>query len=215
MNINRKISAAILPLLAGIMLSATNSMATTPAAATNTRQAQIQRASMLEKNGRRAMTYIVAAQQLLSEQHREEAQQYLKKARKLLNTLNSDKLNKAGLLSIYSQLGVKKKTGLTRQLKQKLEKTHLDVISGKHKKVITALKKTGVELRYSFVDLPVAATLAKVESALKYLSEKNVQQARKTLADAEAGLIRNHIIINPSAAHKHIIQHPEHSQGVI
>ncbi len=218
MYTSRKSSVALLLLLAGLTLSVTNSMATTPIAATNTRQVQIQRAGEIEKSGRKAMSYIVAARQLLTEQHSEEARQYLKKAQKLLIKLNSNKLNNAGLLSIYSQLGVKKEKGITPQLRQKLENTHLDVIRGKHKKVIAALKNIGVELQYSFVDLPVAATLVKVKSALKSLSINNIQQAEKSLADAEAGLIREHMIINAAAnnrAYKHTAQHPEHSQGVI
>lgn len=211
-------AAALLLLLAGITLSATNSMATTPTAVTNTRQAQIRQASVFEKDGRKAMSYIVAANQLLSKQHAKEAHQYLQKARKLLLTLNAnitaDKTNVAGLLSIYSQLGIKKKVGLTNKLRQKLENTHLDVILGKHKKVIKALKAMGIELQYSFVDLPVAATLANVESALKSLSRKNIRQARGILANAETSLIHKHFIINASAkksAHIPTAQRAEHS----
>ncbi len=223
MYINMKNSAGILLLFAGMMLSVTNSMATTPTAAIDSREQQLQQAGILEKNGRRAMSYIVAARQLLSKQHSEEAHHYLKKARELLTTLKSkittEKDNLTGMLSIYSQLGVKREVGITKQLRQKLESTHLDVILGKHKKVIAALKNAGVELQYSFVDLPVAATLGKVESALKSLSRKKIQQARKILADAEAGLIRDHVIINASAKNrpdKHANQHTEYnSQGVI
>lgn len=223
MYISIKNSAAILLLFTGMMLSVTDSMATTPTAATDSREQQIQQAGVLEKYGRKAMSYIAAARQLLSKQHNEEAHQYLKKARELLTTLKSkittEKDNVTGTLSIYSQLGVKKEVGITKQLRQKLENTHLDVIRGKHEKVIAALKNIGVELQYSFVDLPVAATLGKVESALKSLSAKNIRQARKILTDAEAGLIRDHVIINASAKtrpDKHADQHTEYtSQGVI
>ncbi len=217
-----KNSTAILLMLAGIMLGATSSMAMAPASATDTREAQIRQASVFERDGRKAMSYIVAADQLLSKRHGEEAHHYLEKARELLLTLKAsviaDKTNVTGLLSIYSQLGVKKKVGLTNQLRQKLENIHLEVIRGKHKKVIKALKAMGVELQYSFVDLPVAATLAKVESALKSLSGKNIQKARDILASAEADLIRKHFIINASAknlAHTSTAQHTEYSQGVI
>ncbi|VAX12741.1 hypothetical protein MNBD_GAMMA24-1731 [hydrothermal vent metagenome] len=217
-----KISAALLLLLTGIIVVANNSMATTSAALTDTRQTQIQQASVFEKDGRKAMSYIVAANQLLSKQHSEEAHHYLDKARELLLKLkakvSADKTNVAGLLSIYSQLGIKKEIGLTDKLRQKLEHTHLDVIRGKHKKVINALKAIGVELKYSFVDLPVAATLAKVESALKSLSGKNIQKAREILADAEAGLIHKHFIINAPtknpARHTPTAKHTEHRQGV-
>ncbi len=219
---NMKNPVTLLLLLVGIILSPTNSMATTPSAVRDTRQAQIQQASVFEKDGRKAMSDIVAADQLLAKQHSEEAHQYLEKARELLLKLKAkvlaDKTNAVGLLSIYSQLGVKKEVGITDQLRQKLENTHLDVIRGKHKKVIAALKTLGVELQYSFVDLPVAATLAKVESALKFLSRKNIQKARKILAEAEAGLIHKHFIINASAknpTHTATAQQPEHSQGVI
>lgn len=217
-----KNSAAILLILAGVMFGATSSMAMTPAVVTDTREAQILQASVFEKDGRKAMSYIVAANQLLSKQHGNEAHHYLEKARKLLLTLKArviaDKTNITGLLSIYSQLGVKKEVGLTNQLRRKLENTHLDVIRGKHKKVIQALKAIGVELQYSFVDLPVAATLAKVESALKSLSRKDIRKARGTLVDAEANLVRKHFIINAATknpAHTSTVQHIEHSQGVI
>ncbi len=70
------------------------------------------------------------------------------------------------------------------------------MVRGKHQKVIEKLKSVGIELQYSFVDLPVATTLGKVESALKSLSVKNSKQAGEALADAEAELIHDSIVIN-------------------
>ncbi len=212
MNSIRKNSAVTLLVLAGMTFGSTaviaNTAMTQPASSTATgkaaplsaREAQIQQADVLARNGRKAMSYIVAARQLLSEQHEKEARQYLEQARDLLTKLKSEvsakKGNTSGLLPIYSQLGISKEVEITEQLKQKLETTHLDVVRGKHKKVVETLKNVGVELQYSFVDLPVAATLGKVESALKSLSEKNTKQASKALAEAEAELIHDSIVIN-------------------
>jgi len=212
MNRIRKNSAVTLLVLAGMTLGSTAGMAniamaqpTKPTAAGNpatlsARQAQIQQADALAQNGRKAMSYIVAARQLLTEQHEDEARQYLEQARALLTKLKSEvsaeKGNASDLLPIYSQLGISKEVEITKQLRQKLETAHLDVVRGKHKKVVETLKSVGIELQYSFVDLPVAATLGKVESALKSLSEKNSEQASKTLSDAEAELIHDSIVIN-------------------
>ncbi len=212
MNRIRKTSAATLVVLASMTLGSTagianiattqpaNSTATGKTATLSARQVQIQQADALAQKGRKAMSYIVAARQLLSEQHNKEARQYLQQARDLLTWLKSEvtaeKGNLSGLLPIYSQLGISKEVEITEQLKQKLETAHLDVVRGKHKKVVETLKSVGVELRYSFVDLPVAATLGKVESALKSLSVKKPKQASEALADAEAELIHDSIVIN-------------------
>lgn len=212
MNSIGKNSAVALAVLASMTLGSTAGMAsiatkqTASPATTSTpaklsaRQEQIRQAEILAQNGRKAMSYIVAAHQLLSEQHNDEARQYLQQARDLLTKLKpevtAEKGNASGLLPIYSQLGINKEVEITEQLQQKLETTHLDVVRGKHKKVVETLKSVGVELQYSFVDLPVATTLGKVESALKSLSEKNIKQASKSLADAEAELIHDSIVIN-------------------
>ncbi len=163
-------------------------------------QRQIHQASTLAQNGRKAMSYIVAARQLLSEKHGTEAHQYLEQAKGLLTKLKSnvttDNENASGLLPIYSQLGIREGVEITDQIKQQLGKTHLDAVRGKHRKVIEALKTVNIEMQYSFVDLPVVATLGKVESALKSLSAKNTRQASQALADAQEGLIRDTIVIN-------------------
>ncbi len=212
MNSITKNSAVTLLVLASMTLGSTAGMAgvatiqsASPAASSkpatlNAREKQIQQADALAQNGREAMSDIAAARQLLSEKHDDEARQYLEQARDLLTKLKSEvtteKGNTSGLLSIYSQLGINKEVEITEQLKQKLETTHLDVIRGKHKKVVETLKSVDVELQYSFVDLPVAIILGKVESALKSLSEKNSKQASEALAAAETELIHDSIVIN-------------------
>ncbi len=161
---------------------------------------QIRQADALAQKGREAMSDITAARQLLIKHHDEEARQYLKKARDVLGKLKAEMNDKEGdnigLLPIYSQLGISKEVEITEELRQKLETTHLDVIRGKHKKVIETLKNINVELQYSFIDLPIEITLGKVESALKSLSEKNIKQATKRLSEAEAELIHDTIVIN-------------------
>ncbi len=212
MHTTAKNSVATLLLLATTMFGVTAVMAAaTPAPTASTtatdahanlspEQQQIYQADVLAQEGREAMSYIVAARQLLSEQHGDEAHKYLEQAKGLLTKLKSKVTARnedaSDLLPIYSQLGVKEGVEITDQLKQQLGKTHLDAIRGNHEKVVEALKAVDIELHYSFVDLPVAATLEKVESALKSLSAKNIQQASETLAQAGAGLVHDSITIN-------------------
>lgn len=212
MHTNAKNSVATLLLFVTTALGATAVLAAPPTSSSKTitktgthttlssEQQQIRQASALAQNGRKAMSYIVAARQLLSGQHRKEAHQYLEQAKGLLTKLKSkitaDDENASGLLPIYSQLGIKEGVEITDQIKQQLGKTHLDAVRGKHRKVVEALKTVNIELQYSFVDLPVAATLGKVESALKSLSAKNTKQASQSLADAQEGLIHDTIIVN-------------------
>jgi len=208
-----KNSAATLVLLATTTFGATAVVAAatpTPAApiaavtgehtTLSPEQQQIRQADALAQNGREAMSYIAAARQLLSEQHGDEAHKYLEQAKGLLTKLKSEVTagneDASDLLPIYSQLGIKEDVEITDQLKQQLGETHLDVVRGHHEKVVEALKAVDVELQYSFVDLPVAATLERVESALKSLSEKNIEQASETLAKAGAGLVHDSITIN-------------------
>ncbi|NOX76353.1 MAG: YfdX family protein [Gammaproteobacteria bacterium] len=163
-------------------------------------QQQLLHADTLAQNGREAMSYIVAANQLLTDQHADEARQYLEKAKGLLTEIKSEidteKNNPDGLLSIYSQLGIHKEIEVTEPVKQQLQKIYPNVIRGKHKQVVEQLKTVDIELQYSFVDMPVAATLGKVEFALKSLSAKDSQQASQALADAQQGLIQDSIIVN-------------------
>ena len=214
MNVIQKNSAAALFLFAAMALEpmavlATTSLATnTPpaAAATHTQtatdagQQQLRQSETMMSEGREAMSDIVAAHQLLTKQHTTEAGQYLDKARVLLTRLKSevaaDKENTTGLIPIYTQLGVKEGVEITEQIKREVNKTHLDAIRGKHKKVVEALKDMDVELQYSFVDLPVTATLEKVESALKSLSEKNLHEASETLSGIGKNLVHDSIVVN-------------------
>jgi len=207
-----KKSAATILLLAATSFASTTILATTSTpsetAPATTRehtsltpeQQQILQAHALARKGREALSYIVAARQLLSDQHGDEAHQYLEQAKELLTKLESDIIaedkNTSDLLPIYTQLGVDEEVEITDQVKQKLSKTHLDSVTGNHKKVVAALKTVDIELQYSFVDMPVAATLEKVESALSSLSEKNILQASQALAAAQEGLIHESIIIN-------------------
>ncbi len=199
-------------LLATSALGATVVMAATPApvsavpattseaAEPSPQQAQIQQADSLAQNGREAMSYIVAAHQLLSEQHGEEAQKYLEQAANLLTKLQAQvtagNKNVTDPLPIYSQVGVREGVEITDELKQQLGKAHLSAARGKHKEVVETLKAVDTEIQYRFVDLPVTATLKKVESALQSLSNKDTEQASQALADAQQGLIHDSIVIN-------------------
>ena len=58
------------------------------------------------------------------------------------------------------------------------------------------LKAVDIGLQYRYVDMPISATLANVESALKSLSDKDSQQAIQALADAQQGMIHDSVIIN-------------------
>lgn len=215
MQTTTKNSLTALALAISLGLGATASLAATPAhakpataidaaashaATLNAEQRQLQHADTLAQSGREAMSYIVAARQLLSDQHADEARQYLEKAKGLLTELKSkitaEGNNGNGLLPIYSQLGLVEDMEISEPVKQKLHDIYPDVIRGKHEQVVEALKTVGIELQYRFVDMPVATTLGKVESALKSLSTKDTQQASQALADAQQGLIHDSIIIN-------------------
>ncbi len=204
MNTTLKQSAATLLLTAGLALGAGSVLAASASAshpASGVAEQQIRQADSLAQNGREALSYIVAADKLLADQHNDEARQYLEQARDRLSQIESrlsanDKVNTADLLPIYSQLGIKKEVEITDQLRQKLEHVHLDMVQGRHQSVIEKLRTVGIELQYSFVDLPVSTTLAKVKSALKSLSAKKTRQAREALATAQAGLVHDSIVID-------------------
>lgn len=202
-----------LSLAIALSLGATASLAATPvhakpapsassaqSSAMSDELKQLQHSDNLAQKGREAMSYIVAANQLLTDQHTDEAHQYLEKAKGLLTELKSEILaekdNSDGLLPIYSQLGIQKEVEITEPIKQQLQKIYPDVIRGKHDRVVEQLKTVGIALQYSFVDMPVAATLGKVESALKSLSAKDTAQASQSLADAQQGLIHDSITVN-------------------
>ncbi len=204
MNDTLKTSTRALLLATGLALGAGSvlaSSASTSNPASGVVEQQIRQADSLAQSGREALSYIVAAGKLLSDQHTDETRHYLEQARDLLkqveSRLSTGKQDKpSDLLPVYSQLGIKKDVEITDQLRQKLEHVHLDMVQGRHQSVVEKLKTVGIELQYSFVDLPVSATLAKVESALKYLSAQKTRQAGEALADAQAGLIHDSIIVD-------------------
>ncbi len=204
MNITRKHFAAVSFLLAVTALEPLAILAATPATRSqtvpDTSQQQLRQAEKMAAEGREAMSDIVAAHQLLNKQHNSEARQYLDKARRLLSRLKSeitaDRENTTGLIPIYTQLGVREGEKITEQIRQKVGLTHLDAIRGRHKKVVKSLENMGVELQYNFVDLPVAPTLEKVESALTSLGEKNIHEASEILSGIGKSLVHDSILVN-------------------
>lgn len=156
--------------------------------------------------GRQAMSYISAARQLLAgpagkTPRAEEAGKYLQRARDLLASLDARRGSDAArsgnsVIPLYSQLRAREGADSSERVQQGLAQLQGDFARGKHDKVTEALRLSGVEMQYSYVDLPLDATLSKLEQAIQALDEHRDRQAADILAAAERGLLRDTITVN-------------------
>ena len=71
-------------------------------------------------------------------------------------------------------------------------------MKGDHRKVIEGLKATGIGAAYTYVDLPLAGTIAHVDAALAALENGKAEEARQALTAANAGLVTDTLTVGMS-----------------
>jgi hypothetical protein len=167
-------------------------------------QREILQAMIYSEAGRESMSYIVAARQSLEADKPEDASKLLDGARHLLTELRTRMTADMGeqaaaspqfLVPIYSEVGITADIQVTDELKEQLQGLQSFVARGDHDKVIDGLKATGVGMVYTFVDLPVSATIEQVQLAMDALAAKDTDAANKALAAVEAGLVSDTVAV--------------------
>ena len=165
-------------------------------------QVAAQKAAVLAAAGRAAVSYMAAAQQGIDATDTESARRYLEVARDVLGQMQEAGGiaggNASDMVPIYAQVGVSQDTDLTDEIKARLVGLETDVMKGDHRKVIETLQATGIGAAYTYVDLPLAGTIAQVDAALAALDGGKADEASQAITAANEGLVTDTLIVGMS-----------------
>ena len=149
-------------------------------------------ASELAVAGRTAMGLLGAAQSELESSHANEAKHHLQNAQEVLtqmaHAMQQGSEPSLGSVPIFAQVIATGTQDVLEQARAQVDPLGPLSLSGQHDKVVEGLRATGLELTYTYVELPVADTLGQVESALKALEAGDSTGAASALAAAAEGL---------------------------
>ncbi len=167
-------------------------------------QVAAQKAAVLAAAGRAAVSYMAAAQQGIDATDTESARRYLEAARHVLGQMQQAVSVAGGdtsdMVPIFARVGVSQDTDLTDEVKAQLVELEADVMKGEHRKVIETLEANGIGAAYTYVDLPLAGTIAQVDAALAALDGGNADEARQAITAAKEGLVTDTLIVGMSHA---------------
>jgi hypothetical protein len=163
-------------------------------------QIAAQRTAVLAQAGRSAMSYIGAAQHGIDNADTESAEKYLETARDILEqmqgVLASAAASESGdLVPIFARVGIAQDVEVTDEIKGKLHALGPHVLKGEHDKVLDGLKATGIGASYTYVDLPLADTMAQVKLALEALKSGKVEAVREAIDAANRGLVTETVTV--------------------
>ncbi len=165
-------------------------------------QVAAQKAAVLAAAGRAAVSYMAAAQQGIDATDTESARRYLEVARDVLGQMQ-EAVSAAGgnasdMVPIFARVGVSQDMDLTDEVKAQLVGLETDVRKGDHRKVIETLEATGIGAAYTYVDLPLAGTIAQVDAALAALDSGEAEEASQAITAANEGLVTDTLIVGTS-----------------
>jgi len=177
-------------------------------------QIAAQRTVVLAQAGRSAMSYIGAAQHGIDSNDGELAEKYLETARDILGQMQGVLASAAAsesddLVPIFAQLGIAQDVEVTDELKGKLHALGPHALKGEHDKVLDGLKATGIGASYTYVDLPLANTMAQVKLALEALESGKFEAAREAIDAAHGGLVTETVTVGMTPEKKEEL--PTHS----
>ena len=162
-------------------------------------QVAAQKTAVLAAAGRAAVSYMAAAQQGIDATDTESARRYLEVARGMLGQMQEAVSvaggNASDMVPIFARVGVSHDTDLTDEVKAQLVGLETDVRKGDHRKVIETLEATGIGAAYTYVDLPLAGTIAQVDAALAALDGGGADEASQAITAANEGLVTDTLIV--------------------
>jgi hypothetical protein len=177
----------------------------------NADQIAIQRAAVLAQAGRSAMSYIGAAQHGIDSKDTKLAEKYLQTARDILDQMQGVLASTAAtgnedLVPIFGRVGIGEDVKVTDELKGKLHALEPYMLKGEHDKVLEGLRAAGIDASYTYVDLPLANTMAQVKLALAALKSGKVEAVDKAIDAANGGLVTETVKVGMTLKKKEGLQ---------
>ncbi len=149
-------------------------------------------------DGRRSWSYVIAARELLEADEIKEADRYLDGALKILEEMGDAGAD--GLVPLYAQIGIGEEVEITGQLRLDIQRLQPHIMRGEHEKVINALGETGLEMRYYYVDMPLAPLQRQLSAARKALAAEDFPRALEALRAAEYEMVIDTVTISGKGA---------------
>ena len=156
----------------------------------------VQKASIIAAAGQSAVAYINAARGRLQADDLAGAKRFLTQASAILeqirNALHPDRDNpKAGealRVPLWAQVSLKEDGATPAALESRLDEATAHAIQGEHDKVVEGLATSGVRVVYSYIDMPLDATLGRLNGARAALENGDAAKALALLSAATDGL---------------------------
>lgn len=101
-------------------------------------------------------------------------------------------------IPLWAQITLTREQDMNDQLRARLAQITPYALRGEHDEVLLRLEETGVHLTYSYIDLPLDATLARVKAAAGALQDGDASKALQALNAAADGLAVTAIPIGTS-----------------
>ena len=170
----------------------TTEPATKPATAQDTTKPDIAKLSAEQKvvylahASRMALSHVETARQDLKSKHVDAAKLQLTEAQALLTEVKNNTEEK--MVPLFARIGFTEQFEVTDEIKQKLEGINEHVVKGNHDKVVEIMKETSAAMAYTYAEMPLAETIAKVDAALKAIADNTIDKAEQELTTALDGI---------------------------
>jgi hypothetical protein len=167
----------------------------------------VQKASIIAAAGQNAVAYINAARGQLQTDDLAGAKRFAAQASAILeqirNALHPDRDNrKAGealRVPLWAQVSLKEEGATPAALESRLEEATAYAIQGEHDKVVEGLATSGVGVVYSYIDMPLDATLGRLDAARAAMENGAAAKALALLSAATDGLTSETLEIGTTA----------------
>ena len=157
----------------------------------------VQKAAIIAAAGRNAVAYIHAARGELRVGNPAGAKRFMAQASGILiqirNGLRDDRDGRRSgggrRIPLWAEVSLPDEPAMSAAQQSGLERARSDAIRGEHGKVIDGLTKLRVEAVYSYIDMPLKATLARLDAAREATEEGDEVRALELLSAATDGLV--------------------------
>lgn len=168
----------------------------------------VQKAGIISAAGQSAVAYINAARGELQADDLAGAKRFLAQAGLILeqihNALRAERGNRAangGLrVPLWAEIDLVQEGPASAALTSRLRQASNYAIQGQHGKVARDLEKTGMGLVYSYIDMPLDMTLARLEAAREAMIAGDQMEALRLLVAATDGLLSETVEIGTGEA---------------
>ena len=163
----------------------------------------VQQAAIMAAAGQNAVAYIDAARDRLQSDRIPQAKRFLIQADAILvqirTALQVDGRNAGSgaelRVPLWAQVDLVGEQAPLEALQSHLQEVSTHAIQGEHDRAIERLAGTGVGATYSYIDMPLGATLARIEAALRAVNDGDAAEALAMLNAAADGLSSETLVV--------------------